>query len=112
MTTAAEERNGASDVTRARENPPSRKPAEHYWVKAMNDPIIFQKFPMVQKTEAGTYWWCACGRSKGQPFCDGSHKGTTLGPIKTEITEAKTVAWCGCKHSQTAPFCDGSHATL
>ena len=81
-------------------------------VKAMNDPVIFQKLPQVQKTEAGTYWWCACGRSKGQPFCDGSHKGTGLGPIKTEITEAKTVAWCGCKHSQHAPFCDGSHTKV
>jgi CDGSH-type Zn-finger protein len=44
---------------------------------------------MVQQTEAGTYWWCACGRSKGQPFCDGSHKGTGLRPIKAEIPEAK-----------------------
>ncbi|MGO8927237.1 MAG: CDGSH iron-sulfur domain-containing protein [Limisphaerales bacterium] len=78
----------------------------------MSEAIVFQKFPMVQKVEPGTYWWCACGRSKAQPFCDGSHKGTGLGPIKTEITEAKTVAWCGCKHSQHAPFCDGSHAKL
>jgi len=48
----------------------------------------------------------------GQPFCDGSHKGTGLGPKKVEITEAKTVAWCACKHSQNAPFCDGTHAEL
>ena len=81
-------------------------------IKGMSEAIVFQKFPMVQKVEPGTYWWCACGRSKAQPFCDGSHKGTGLGPIKTEITEAKTVAWCGCKHSQHAPFCDGSHAKL
>lgn len=81
-------------------------------VKGMNEAIVFQKFPMVQKAEPGTYWWCACGRSKGQPFCDGSHKGTEFGPIKAEITEAKTVAWCGCKHSQHPPFCDGSHAKL
>jgi CDGSH-type Zn-finger protein len=81
-------------------------------LNCMNEAIIFQKFPIVQKAEPGTYWWCACGRSKGQPFCDGSHKGTELGPIKAEITEAKTVAWCGCKHSQHAPFCDGSHARL
>jgi CDGSH-type Zn-finger protein len=81
-------------------------------VKAMSDPIIFQKFPIVQRAEAGTYWWCACGRSKGQPFCDGSHKGTGLAPIKTEITEAKTVAWCGCKRSHTAAFCDGSHGKV
>ena len=78
----------------------------------MPDPIIFQKFPMVQKAEAGTYWWCACGRSKGQPFCDGSHKGTTLTPMKFEITETSKVAMCNCKHTGTKPFCDGSHKSL
>lgn len=78
----------------------------------MSDPIICQKAPFVQKVEPGTYWWCACGRSKGQPFCDGSHKGTGLGPVKIEIAEAKTVAWCGCKHSGTKPFCDGTHSRI
>jgi CDGSH iron-sulfur domain-containing protein 3 len=75
-------------------------------------PIIFQKSPIVQKVEPGSYWWCACGRSKSQPFCDGSHKGTGFGPKKVEITEAKTVAWCACKHSKNMPFCDGTHSTL
>ena len=78
----------------------------------MSEPIIFQKFPMVQETEPGTYWWCACGRSKKEPFCDGAHKGTGLGPKQVQITEAKTVAWCSCKHSQNGPLCDGSHAKL
>lgn len=78
----------------------------------MSDAIVIQKSPIVQKVEPGTYWWCACGRSKSQPFCDGSHKGTNLGPLKTEIKEAKTVAWCACKHSKTMPFCDGSHSKL
>jgi CDGSH-type Zn-finger protein len=81
-------------------------------IKGMSEAIVFQKFPMVQKVEPGKYWWCACGRSKGQPFCDGSHKGTGLAPIMMEIMEAKTVAWCGCKHSEHPPFCDGSHAKL
>jgi len=76
------------------------------------EPIIAQKSPFVQKVEPGIYFWCACGRSKGQPFCDGSHKGTGFVPLKTEITEAKTAAWCGCKHTQHAPFCDGSHSRL
>jgi CDGSH-type Zn-finger protein len=75
----------------------------------MSDPVIFQKFPSVQAAEPGVYWWCACGRSKTQPFCDGSHKGTEFSPFKTEIKEKKTVAWCGCKHSKNPPFCDGSH---
>jgi CDGSH-type Zn-finger protein len=78
----------------------------------MSDPIISQKSPFVQKMEAGTYWWCACGKSATQPFCDGSHKGSEFSPVKTEIAAAKTVAWCGCKHSKNKPFCDGSHSRL
>jgi CDGSH-type Zn-finger protein len=78
----------------------------------MSDPIISQKTPIVQKMEPGAYWWCACGRSAAQPFCDGSHKGTDITPVKTDIDVAKTVAWCGCKHTKTNPFCDGSHARL
>jgi CDGSH iron-sulfur domain-containing protein 3 len=78
----------------------------------MSEPVIVQKSPFVQKVEPGTYYWCACGRSKGQPFCDGSHKGTGLGPIKQDIAEAKTVAWCGCKHSGAGECCDGTHKKL
>ena len=78
----------------------------------MEQPIIVQKSPFVLKGEAGAYWWCACGRSKTQPFCDGSHKGSGFAPKKAELTETKTVAWCGCKHSKNAPFCDGSHSRL
>ena len=78
----------------------------------MNEPNIFQKSPIVQKVEPGTYWWCACGRSQSQPFCDGSHKGTGFAPRQVQIEKAGTVAWCACKHSKNAPFCDGSHARL
>jgi CDGSH-type Zn-finger protein len=89
----------------------------HYFMvekgrSVMPEPIIAQKSPFVQKAEAGTFCWCACGRSKSQPFCDGSHKGTGFTPKQADITEAKTVAWCGCKHSKNAPFCDGSHSRL
>jgi CDGSH-type Zn-finger protein len=78
----------------------------------MSEPIVYQKSPIVQKVEPGTYWWCACGRSQSQPFCDGSHKGTGLEPKQVEITESKTVAWCACKHSGNMPFCDGTHSGL
>ncbi len=78
----------------------------------MNEPKIAQKSPFVQKVAPGTYWWCACGASKTQPFCDGSHKGSGFSPMKVEITEAKTVAWCGCRHSGSKPFCDGAHSRL
>ena len=78
----------------------------------MTEPVIYQKFPIVMKVEPGTYAWCACGRSKNQPFCDGSHAGTGLGPLKVEIKEAKTVAWCACKHSGNMPYCDGRHSQL
>jgi CDGSH-type Zn-finger protein len=78
----------------------------------MSEPIIAQRFPIAQKVEKGTYWWCACGRSKSQPFCDGAHKGSGLGPLKIDIADDKAVAWCGCKHSKNPPFCDGSHSGL
>jgi CDGSH-type Zn-finger protein len=78
----------------------------------MEKPIVAQKSPFVLPTEPGTYWWCACGRSKDQPFCDGSHKGTGLTPVKHEVTSAGKVAWCGCKHSGNRPLCDGSHRQL
>jgi CDGSH iron-sulfur domain-containing protein 3 len=78
----------------------------------MSEPEIASKTPFVQPTEPGTYYWCACGKSKAQPFCDGSHKGSGLTPTKVEIAEGKSVAWCGCKQSKNAPFCDGSHSKL
>ena len=78
----------------------------------MPAPEIPQKLPYAAELEPGEYWWCACGRSKNQPYCDGSHQGTGLAPVKLEITEKKKVWLCGCKHSQDPPFCDGSHSTL
>jgi len=78
----------------------------------MENPIIVQKAPYVLDLEAGTYYWCSCGKSSKQPFCDGSHKGTKFVPEKVEITEAKKVALCGCKHSENGAYCDGAHAKL
>ena len=78
----------------------------------MSEPNIAQKFPYVQDMKPGSFYWCSCGLSKTQPFCDGSHKGTGFTPLKTDLAVAKKVAWCGCKHSANKPFCDGSHSRL
>ncbi len=76
-------------------------------------PIIAQKAPYAVPVEAGkTYYWCACGQSKNQPFCDGSHKGSSFTPLAFAAEDTKTAFLCGCKHSQNAPFCDGSHKAL
>jgi CDGSH-type Zn-finger protein len=79
----------------------------------MTTPTIAQKLPYMVEVEAGkTYYWCACGQSKKQPFCDGSHKTTTMTPVAYVATETKKVAMCGCKHSKSKPLCDGTHKTL
>lgn len=78
----------------------------------MEKPTIAQKKPYVIDEEPGTKYWCACGKSNNQPYCDGSHKGTGFTPVKVEITESKKVYWCGCKHSKKGPFCDGTHRNL
>lgn len=78
----------------------------------MTTPEIPQKAPYVLDMEPGSYFWCSCGKSQNQPYCDGSHAGSGLRPIRTEISENKKVAWCGCKNSENKPFCDGSHRKL
>lgn len=79
----------------------------------MTDPIIYDKKPAIIEVEANSVkYWCACGRSKSQPFCDGSHKGTGISPVKCEFKECKKVAFCNCKHSKNGAFCDGSHNRL
>ena len=79
----------------------------------MDDPVIAQKAPIAADVEAGKkYFWCACGKSQAQPFCDGSHKDTAFTPIQYEATEDATVYFCCCKHSKSAPMCDGSHKSL
>ena len=79
----------------------------------MSDPTIAQKGPYPVNVEAGkTYYWCACGQSRQQPFCDGSHKGGAFAPKPFTAEKDGTVYFCGCKHSQNGALCDGSHSKL
>ncbi|MDE2342495.1 MAG: CDGSH iron-sulfur domain-containing protein [Betaproteobacteria bacterium] len=79
----------------------------------MSDPHIPQKSPYAMDVEAGkSYWWCACGQSKNQPFCDGSHKGGPFTPVEYKAGQNGTVYFCGCKHSAKTPLCDGTHKSL
>ncbi len=77
----------------------------------MTTPIRAADTPFAVDVEAGkSYWWCACGKSARQPFCDGAHKDTGMTPVKYDATESKKVYFCGCKASAKQPLCDGSHS--
>jgi CDGSH iron-sulfur domain-containing protein 3 len=79
----------------------------------MDAPIPAQKAPYNFTVEEGKrYFWCACGRSNNQPFCDGSHKGTTLSPVPYIAAKTEELWFCGCKATGEKPFCDGTHNTL
>jgi CDGSH-type Zn-finger protein len=78
----------------------------------MNKPTIADKKPFVTELAAGAYWWCACGQSKKQPYCDGSHKGTGFVPVEFKLDASQRVALCLCKQTAGAPYCDGSHKKL
>lgn len=79
----------------------------------MTNPVIAQKSPYAVDVEAGkSYWWCACGKSQSQPFCDGSHAGTGINPVEYKAEATGTVYFCGCKHSKSGVMCDGSHSNL
>jgi CDGSH iron-sulfur domain-containing protein 3 len=79
----------------------------------MADPVIAQKAPYAISVEEGTsYWWCACGKSAKQPFCDGSHKGGEFHPVEYKAAKTGTVYFCGCKHSAAGVTCDGTHKKL
>ena len=79
----------------------------------MSEPTIAQKSPIPVAVEAGkTYYWCSCGKSATQPFCDGAHKGSGFAPTPYTAEKDGTVYFCGCKHSGNGPLCDGAHKAL
>lgn len=76
----------------------------------MDKPESGDNKPLMQEVEPGTYFWCSCGKSATQPFCDGAHKGTGFSPVKEVVSEKKKIFWCMCKATHNAPHCDGSHS--
>jgi CDGSH-type Zn-finger protein len=77
-----------------------------------NKPNIVKKAGISIKLMPGIYYYCRCGLSKNQPFCDGNHKETTFQPKKFILDEPKELYACLCKHTQNAPYCDGSHKKI
>lgn len=78
----------------------------------MPEPKIPQKSPCVLKEENDPAYWCSCGQSSNQPYCDGSHSGTDFQPMEVKGKKGEQLAYCCCKHSNNKPFCDGSHSKL
>jgi CDGSH-type Zn-finger protein len=76
------------------------------------EPVVFDKRPVKVDLEPGTYWWCSCGKSQKQPFCDGSHKGSPFRPVKYEVAEGCSKWMCQCKKTGNQPLCDGAHKGL
>lgn len=75
----------------------------------MSEPRIAGTKPVVLELEAGTYFYCTCGESENQPFCDGKHQGTEFRPQKIELADGGRIAFCQCKRSAKQPACDGAH---
>lgn len=79
----------------------------------MTDPIIFDVKPIATKLKAGEeFHWCSCGRSANQPFCDGSHRGTSLSPQSFVAKDDAEAYLCQCKQTRNPPYCDGSHKSF
>jgi CDGSH-type Zn-finger protein len=78
----------------------------------MAEPKIAGRRSIKVRLETGEHWWCACGESRSQPFCDGSHQGTDFSPVRIVADEPMDVSLCACKRTQTPPYCDDTHREL
>ncbi|HSK41322.1 MAG TPA: CDGSH iron-sulfur domain-containing protein [Arenibaculum sp.] len=79
----------------------------------MEKPVVAKRGPYMAQLEAGkTYWWCRCGLSKTQPYCDGSHEGTGIEPMEFTPDTDMRMRFCGCKATKRPPYCDGVHNRL
>ncbi|MCH9699086.1 MAG: CDGSH iron-sulfur domain-containing protein [Gammaproteobacteria bacterium] len=79
----------------------------------MEKSVVAGKEPIAVEVEQGKdYWWCSCGQSNTQPFCDGSHSGTSFTPVQYTAEKSTTVYFCACKQTKNTPLCDGSHSSL
>jgi CDGSH iron-sulfur domain-containing protein 3 len=74
--------------------------------------MAIQNRPYIRTEESGEQYWCRCGKTANEPYCDGSHERLNTGkmPLRVKIEDAKKVAWCGCRETKNPPYCDGSHS--
>lgn len=91
----------------------SKEPSDGQYDLRTKKAVVAAKQPLGVKVEAGKkYQWCTCGKSKNQPWCDGSHWFSDFRPMSWTAPETKEVYLCVCKQTKNAPFCDGAHAAL
>jgi len=78
----------------------------------MGKPLIVAKMPAQVSLEPGMHFWCSCGKSSKQPFCDGSHYGSEFVPVIFKLADKQEAWLCQCKQTKNPPYCDGTHKTL